>query len=322
MCFKYNLNEKQQILELVDVGKIALAAAKTNSAKFSRPVSRSSVDGRLAAEQALERLPEFRAEDGVDDWVERGVEVAEPEEDGEHRLVKDPVGPQRHQQSADEERQPADDESARDDGQRLGRFTLTFGFKRFTLLAHGVLRRPLGRLRARRWAVHCRAVERLVPAGNDALRRRWNFDCEGRRLQLFVFAGRRRGDWDRNGRDVVAAGPGRRFVFLDVFRLFRRRSALEPAAHFILAAFFALSLVHLLLVVALPDPPPGRLEDLPVDDEDDGQRDVERGASGKDLIRDVLADEAALLDVDSVQEFRVLPAEKWCDGHDQRNRPD
>ena len=93
LCFKYNLNEKQQILELVDVGKIALAAAKTNSAKFSRPVSRSSVDGRLAAEQALERLPEFRAEDGVDDWVERGVEVAEPEEDGEHRLVKDPVGP-------------------------------------------------------------------------------------------------------------------------------------------------------------------------------------------------------------------------------------
>ena len=30
-----------------------------------------------------------------------------------------------HQQGDDEERQPADDESARDDGQRLGRFSLT-----------------------------------------------------------------------------------------------------------------------------------------------------------------------------------------------------
>ena len=56
-------------------------------------------------------------------------------------------------------------------------------------------------------------------------------------------------------------------------------------------------------------PPPGRLEDLPINDENDGQRDVECGASGKDLIGDILTDEASLLDVDSVEKFGVFPPE-------------
>ena len=67
-------------------------------------------------------------------------------------------------------------------------------------------------------------------------------------------------------------------------------------------------MLKLLLIGSFADPPPGCLEYFPVDDEDDGQRHVKRGASGKDLIRDVLTDEATLLNIDPVQEFSVFPA--------------
>lgn len=58
-----------------------------------------------------------------------------------------------------------------------------------------------------------------------------------------------------------------------------------------------------------PDPSPGYFENLPVQEQDDQQRQVERGARGEYLVTDVLADHAPLLDVDAVQVVRVLPAE-------------
>jgi hypothetical protein len=83
-----------------------------------------------------------------------------------------------------------------------------------------------------------------------------------------------------------------------------------------------LLLLLMVLIGTFAYPPPGRLEDLPINDENDGQRDVECGASGKDLIGNVLTDEAALLDVDSVQEFGVFPTEQRRNGYNQRNSPD
>ena len=63
LCFKYNLNEKQQILELVDVGKIVLAAAKT---KFSevfavgKPKFRWRPTCRRAGAWTLAGIPGWR----------------------------------------------------------------------------------------------------------------------------------------------------------------------------------------------------------------------------------------------------------------------
>jgi len=45
----------------------------------------------FAAQESLKSLPEFRAENRVDDGVERGVEVTEPEEDAQHSLVENPI---------------------------------------------------------------------------------------------------------------------------------------------------------------------------------------------------------------------------------------
>ena len=84
-----------------------------------------------------------------------------------------------------------------------------------------------------------------------------------------------------------------------------------------------------LIAPVLADPPTGRLEDLPVDDQDDGQRHVEGGARGENLIGNVLADHATLFDVDPFQELCVFPAEErrqrqgQCHGpHQEDHRAD
>ena len=100
------------------------------SSKFPGPIG-GRLNGRFAAEEPLEGLPEFRTENGVDDGVEGGIEVAQPQKYREHRVVKDPMGEEGHEEGADEERQPADHEGARDDGQRLGRLPLSFRLERF-----------------------------------------------------------------------------------------------------------------------------------------------------------------------------------------------
>jgi len=59
----------------------------------------------------------IKTEDGVQYWVESGVEVSEPEEEGDHIVVKVAIGAEGHEQGDDEEREPADDERSCDDGQ-------------------------------------------------------------------------------------------------------------------------------------------------------------------------------------------------------------
>lgn len=90
---------------------------------------------RGAAYHLGERQPELGAEHGVDDRVERRVEVAQPQEEAGHVLVDDALLAQGHDQGHDEERQPADDERAGDNGQRFGRFPFAFRLQRFLFLA-------------------------------------------------------------------------------------------------------------------------------------------------------------------------------------------
>ncbi len=70
-----------------------------------------------------------------------------------------------------------------------------------------------------------------------------------------------------------------------------------------------MQLLLLLMIGTFAYSPPGRLEDFPINDQNDGQRDVECGASGENLIGNILTDETSLLDVDSIQEFGVFPTE-------------
>lgn len=90
---------------------------------------------RGAANHLGEGQPEFGAEHGVDDGVEGGVEVAQPQEEAGNVLVDDAALAQGHDQGHDEERQPAHDERAGDDGQRLGGFPLALRLQRLLFLA-------------------------------------------------------------------------------------------------------------------------------------------------------------------------------------------
>ena len=75
------------------------------------------------------------------------------------------------------------------------------------------------------------------------------------------------------------------------------------------------------VVLTAADATAGGLEDAVVEEEDDGERDVEGGHGGADLERDVLTDDAPLLDVDAFDEFLVLPAQQRRHRHHQRRRP-
>lgn len=102
-----------------------------------------------AKKNPLEGLSELRTEYRVDDRVQGRIEVAEPQEEREERVANLALFAQRHEQCCDEERQPADNKSARDDGQCLG--SLSFPFRLQCLLALCHLRlRIVGRLRAGR----------------------------------------------------------------------------------------------------------------------------------------------------------------------------
>lgn len=102
-----------------------------------------------AEEDALERLTELRTKYRIDYWVQRRVEVAEPQEERKECVANLAALAQRHQESGDEERQPADDKSTRDNGQRF--CSLAFPLCLQRLFAFRNLRlRIIGRLRARR----------------------------------------------------------------------------------------------------------------------------------------------------------------------------
>ena len=88
----------------------------------------------MRTEDPLEGDPELRAEDGVDDGIEHGVGIAEPEEEADEGVAEE--GARRadgKDQGSDEEREPADDEGARHDRQGLGCLSLAFGLQRLAL---------------------------------------------------------------------------------------------------------------------------------------------------------------------------------------------
>lgn len=81
----------------------------------------------------LERPPEVHVAPGVYDRIDRGVQVAEPRDHVDERLGRRTARfAEREEQIDDEERQPADDEHAHDDAQRLG--GLPFLGQRYALL--------------------------------------------------------------------------------------------------------------------------------------------------------------------------------------------
>ena len=120
----------------------------------------------------------------------------------------------------------------------------------------------------------------------------------------------------------VVFGRDRRLLsqLLDAARVHQRLLASEPAH----------SVRHALLGTgcrarrdfAPPDPATGRLEDFPVDDQDDCEWHVKSGACGEYLVRHVLTDEAFLLVVDTLQESGVSPAEQRRQRDDQSDGPD
>lgn len=74
-----------------------------------------------ATENPFERLSELGAENGVYYRIQRGVEVAQPQEERYHCVTNDAIIAQRHHQCHYEERQPAYHKGSRYDGQGFGR---------------------------------------------------------------------------------------------------------------------------------------------------------------------------------------------------------
>lgn len=74
-------------------------------------------------QRLLERLPEVGPEVSVDEWVQRRVEVPDPEERGDHRLrAGAAVAADRDGHVPGEEREPAQDEGAHDNAEGPRRF--------------------------------------------------------------------------------------------------------------------------------------------------------------------------------------------------------
>lgn len=93
---------------------------------YSASVVAASCGHPPTSQDTRECVPELGTEHRIDDGVEGGVEVAEPEAGGDQVLVGGAGGRDagRKHNGQDEERQPADDERAGDDGQRLGGLAL------------------------------------------------------------------------------------------------------------------------------------------------------------------------------------------------------
>ena len=87
-----------------------------------------SVTG-TATQDFLKGLSELRAEDSVDDGVQRGVEVSEPEEEAEDMFI-DAVIADGADQSQHEERKPTHDKGPGNDGQGFCRILFPFFLER------------------------------------------------------------------------------------------------------------------------------------------------------------------------------------------------
>lgn len=229
------------------------------------------------AQQSFKRLAKLRTENGIDDGVEGGIEVTQPQEKRNHVLVKITKigGTKRHEKRHDEKRQPADDERAGDDGQSFGRLALPLGLGgRLVCLALGVaVRRGLRRDAAD--AVHGDGV------GRQAV---------GHRRLLWTSVGRRDG------------GERRRLGHR------RRWPAHDAGAH--AGAHGGRGRHRFQTHVAPPNALARRLEDSPVQHQDHHQRHVERGERREDLVADVLRHHAHALAGDAVVPAGVLPPQQ------------
>ena len=86
--------------------------------------------GWLSAQQPLESLSEFGAENGIDDGVERRVEVTQPQEKSHHMVVECPWLEYCHEQGQNEKWKPAGNKRPGGDGQSLCHLSLSLDFKR------------------------------------------------------------------------------------------------------------------------------------------------------------------------------------------------
>ena len=100
------------------VGHEAVAVARMHVAHFIAAAPR--VAGR---QDALEGLPELAVVDGVDEWIEHRVRVAQPREDLERLSADAGLAEGRHYVDT-EEGHPADEEDAHDDAHGDGRLVV------------------------------------------------------------------------------------------------------------------------------------------------------------------------------------------------------
>jgi len=106
----------------------------------------------FAKQDLAEGAAKVGVEDGVDHWVEKTVDVAEPDDDADQRgRVVASLSAQRSQKLDDEEGQPAENERSGDDGESPRRLA-------FPALLYRLPRRPPGL--ARRWNVEMNAKGR------------------------------------------------------------------------------------------------------------------------------------------------------------------
>jgi len=71
----------------------------------------------LETQQLLERPPEVQVEDGVDDWIEGGIDVAQPRHKVCEFITRTARITKRNNHIHKKERQPAQDKNAHDDSQ-------------------------------------------------------------------------------------------------------------------------------------------------------------------------------------------------------------
>jgi len=123
------------ICTYVQVSRVFPAAR--NAARELNPLSAKSP--RTTAQHPFECLPEFRREHSVNQGVEGTVEVSEPQEYTCHELGRLAGLAYGLCQGGQEEWQPARDERAGDDRQRLGRLSLALRLDRFARVLRDAL---------------------------------------------------------------------------------------------------------------------------------------------------------------------------------------
>jgi len=151
----------------------------------------------IHVQDLLERPPEVHVAPGVYDRVDGRVEVTEPRDHVDQHLGRRTARlAEREEQVDDEERQPADDEHAHDDAQRLGGFALLG--QRYALLVLQQLVDVLAHRRHRSHG-HRRHTPCLLLVGIAAR-------TVGGRVHLVAAAGRVTGRRVRRHLDLAAAG--------------------------------------------------------------------------------------------------------------------